>query len=491
MPPPSDIQQRIQAAKAKGFTDAQIQADMQRKYGTSVSTAPELPKAESMTEVGGGLGMAGQIAGVKNIGQLGGAIGLFASKDKKRADVSAQALADLNDKLFAHAMQLPSGERRDQLLRQVQEQSGQVSAYHGSLNKSVPTGKQIAGDVGQLALTATGMKMPVGSGLFRTQQMGSKIAPTAVNGLLKQIALSKVPQAMALGGASGATEAFSQGKGAKDIATSGLKSGLTSGGITTGFGLVGKLIGALGREGARAGYKVSTGLQNKADADILLNEGVTGGRDRLKDRGYRLIENAVDTKKALPSYGAKQDISTIAQSPEVQGMFDRAKLAGGTEQLNRTLQEIPGLPTSQVFGQTVIKNKQVTNGFLDKLKQALDSDTSNAVLSGGRTTSQDIGLRKSISDNIRGMLPEDIGAQNARVGAGSQLIDAIKKYGNKPSSLGMGWNALMQKTLFRPGLATQVAKGAWNLGHAGDSAKAQTLYRALRQVLTRGSGLVQ
>src|SRR6266850_3136313 len=115
MPLPADINARIAKAKANGFTDAQIQADIQRKYGSSGPASPAAPSSGGQSLLGSNkaLDTIAGITGGKQVAKLGGALAFLGSKDKKAADASQGQLDELTQKYVRDTLsKFPPGDPR-------------------------------------------------------------------------------------------------------------------------------------------------------------------------------------------------------------------------------------------------------------------------------------------------------------------------------------------------------------------------------------------
>jgi len=510
MPLPPDIQQRIQKAKANGFTDAQIQADMQRKYGVGLPDQQlqlGQQKPESLLGSNKVADFMGGITGGKQVAKLGASVAFMGGKENKGAISSQQQLDQLTQKYVKETLaKYPPGDpRRERALKIAGTGYSDTSNYQQNLSNTGPNGREVAADIGKLALTGIGLKVPA--------NFAGKL------GLTRSVAAN-----MGLGGASGALNAVEAGKGGRDIGTAALTSGLTAGAIRGITGLTGRAFGKLTNDVPESIYKTSTQVPRNTNVKNLLKEGVVGNRSQLASKAKNLVSEAQKKIEATP--GIKDSTATvddILSYGPLQKLREKAQRIGELEAVDRAISKVlpkstqsiddallaaesGANPLSSVKGPIDTKKiaelfrlkkagvKEVPGSFslLEALKQksAIDEFTPQGVFS-DRSTAITGKAEGEVADALRSLVHKNpqISSGLKQQAPAQALLSELNRYqnaktGQVPGSLG----SIAQRTIFTPGVATRLAGIGYKLGGGGRTLsgnKGQQLLKVL-QVLLRG-----
>lgn len=441
MPLPPDINARIAKAKANGFTDEQIRADVQRKYGVTFEPTPVDRKPQDMLGSNKVLDFITGMTGGKHVAKLGGALAFMGSKDKKAADQSAMQLDQMTQKYVTDALaKYPSGDpRREKALRLARGNFGANESYAADVAATGPTGKEVAADVGKMALTAVGAKVPA--------NFTGKLA-------LTRSSLAQVP----LGAAQGALESFEKGGSAGDVARSAATTGLTAG-VTRGLmGLGGRLFGKLTNGVPNAIYKTSTQMRRGDTAMPLLKEGVVGNRQQLLRKSNAMISDAADTMAASPEAVAKLNPRVALEYGPLKDYLAAQKRLG---------------PEEYSTAKAVIESKlmrPVQNRLtLNELRQALDAQSPPGVFSGKahEITSKTEGL---VADALRSLIKTgaptttaQLGRQQTAITLKNAVEDQLRSKQNVPGFI----SGLVQRGILTPAIGTRLARAGYLMGAPG------------------------
>jgi hypothetical protein len=510
MPLPPDINERIQKARAAGYSEDQIQAVIQKKYGASPApvSQPAKPKDSLFSRI-----IEGTIGGGKFATGLAASASPGLRKDVSAAEQSQQQTVAMADKLRRQALQYQQGDpRREHLMQAVRNFGGASSADFEDIATAGVKPREFLSSAGKLALTAAAAKVP--------SNFSGKLALTR----------SSLAQA-GLGAVHGALDATGAGKAPKDVARSALVSGATAGVVRGSLGLMGRLFGNLTKSVPEAIYKTSTRVPNRTDAELLLREGITGGRDQLKEKAYALVREAQDAIERNPAaQSATASADDILNYPPLQRLMEQASRVGEGENVQKAIMKVLPKPTGMVAEQvpTALSGAEdairefaakadlnnpddvkklaemaapyVKRGspftILEALKQksAIDATTAPSVFA-DKSTSLASRAENEVADAIRsisaskapGVTPE-LGRESAAL----SLIRSLKDYENaKASPVPYGLGNLFQRTIFRPGIGTKGASFLYNLGKPGrafaSSSGGEATRRILLQLLRSGS----
>lgn len=391
---PPDIDQRIAKARASGFTDEQIRADIQRKYGVQyagsspASAASPSEKAPSFLRrlasprslmamaTGGTPGVVagiGQAVGgglVKNAKKIGDFLGISApaeaagyglavnSKDYKGMENSHQNLLEMADRTLQRARQLPKDDpRRKQLMDQSRDAYQSVGQDATAIVDQAPTTRQVIGGLVNTAGLLAGAG--VLSGAAKTGHLAAKAIPIT----LRRAAL----QAGAEGALTAGGSKYAKGGSAGDVA----KSALTGAGVAAGtVGLLGLLARAFTHTAKRvpeALYKTSTRLPHEADAEYLIRQNVVGSRPAMRQKAGALLQQLEGQLEAMPAMrtGAAS-IDDIMSDAGVQKILDQADRLGEGDRIREAIRKV--LPkTPDVVAEVVPSNLKVLEDRINEL----------------------------------------------------------------------------------------------------------------------------
>jgi hypothetical protein len=494
------------AAIKAGATREQIDAYLAKRRKEGVDLASGAPVSTKPTSLLGSNKVLDAIAGTtggKQVAKLGGALAFMGSKEKKAADKSQQQLGQLTQKFVKDTLaKYPPGDpRRERALKMAGQGYQDTSSFQNDVANTGPNGREVAADVGKLALTAVGMKVP---------------ANFAGKAALTRSSLAQVP----LAAAHGALEAAEKGRSGGDVARSAAVSGATAGLTRGAMGLGGRLFNFLTKSAPEAVYKVSTRVPNKTDASLLLEEGVTGGRNTLKQKAQDLVADAgqkISKTPAIDTTTATAD-DIFAYKP-LQRLQEQARRVGELEAVDKAIAKVLPKPTAvpevvapaiqgaedelaTLMGKVDLKNPSAVAGVAQKSKdylakaspfsirealaqkQAIDATSSPGVFT-DKVTSLGARAEGEVADAIRSIVGKktpEVSSELSRQAAAKALLKELENYQNaKSSPVPYAIGNFLQRTLFHPAVATPLAQLGYNLGKPARSFAASKGGEAIRR----------
>lgn len=355
-----------------------------------------------------------------------------------------------------------AGESLGRLGLQLDDKIGKATGIGKNTTFNAPkfSGKQFTGDVLTLAGTGLNLAAPGGGRLGKTV-----LANAGAAGLL------------------GAGNDLTQGKSAAEALTSGATNAAVAGAVTGGVGLLGKLIGAATKHLPQAVVKSSYGLPNKTDASVLLDEGITGGR------------NAVKPKLAAAFADANTKISA---APEINDLVQPGKALSGPamQQILKDMETLgpdtPEYAAAKKVLDTKLFNRPgaMRRGALLKLTSAIDRNTSNAAFA-DKATGVESRTENALADAFRGITHEGSGAiepQLKREAVLSALKNSLTAYDNaKARGIPGTTGSFLQRTVMNPAVATPLAQFGHNAGKALSGAQNNFIVQAMKRLGRVGS----
>lgn len=381
MPLPPDIQQRIQRAKARGFTDEQIAADIQRKYGASYSSAPKDTRT--------GVEKVGDFLGIGDFARGLAQTALRFTPESRNLERSQQDLSAMNERLMRRAQQSDSDPVRKRLLQVAGQNAELGSNIAREQAEAIPSNRQFIGSAVNTALLTGG-----------GGTIGAKAAGRGILGstrFIPQPLRARVAQSTLVGGGFGGARSFAEGGTPGQIAATAAGTGLLAGGLT---GLLGGLVGKVSRkattQGAERLYKISTGMRRGEKANVLVERGITGNRAQLQQRGLQALQEA---KRRILSRPEAQDMiptRVLRNQPSVRAFIAEQKLLGHEQEARKLIDRL--MP----------RGEGATRGRLFNLRVTLDKTTPPKAHEFGGTPALEANAKKAVSNAIRTFIPRRV-----------------------------------------------------------------------------------
>lgn len=474
-----------QAAKKAGYTEQQIQdyVAQRAQHGVHLTVVgmedtPAQPKDTKTTveKVGDAIG----------VGDFGRGLGLAAantfSKDIKNKQQSANQLAEMTQKLLDRANKLPGGDKRKtELLKIVQENNKILSSQYQEDANQGPTNRQFLSSAANTALLVGGSGTIGGKGAVKGVLGTTKYATQPLKAAVAQSALQA--------GLTKTSTELGKGKKLGESLGAGAVSGLEAGAITGVIGGIAKALSGVGTGSSGAAYKASLGTKRSVDASTLMDAGITGSREQIKTKAYKLLTDTGNKISSHKDAALKVNVSQIAEYKPLQQLVQDAQQLGDTDQVYKTLSGIKGLDVKRIGNTIVLGDKNIELSKLIQIKSAIDKATAQSLLSGGRSTSVDQNTLNAVADSIRGLIakysPEIAKLEDTQSQAFGAL-EAIKAYSNSRASGGISWNQIVQRLVLRPGAITPAAKALRDVSTKAGP-KTENLRRVIRAITISAS----
>jgi hypothetical protein len=458
---PPDIQQRIARAKANGFTDAQIAADLQRKYGVGMDAASAPRQPQSLLGSSPKLEAVASVTGGKQVARLGATLGFLASKEKKAADTSQQQLDELTQKYVRETLAkfAPGDPRRERALKLAGGGYAETSAFQDDVANTGPNGREVAADIGKLALTAVGAKTPA--------NFTGKLALTRSAGA-----------SAGIGAGSGALNAVEAGKNPADVVKAAAAGGATAGVLRAGTGLIGRLYGKATNELPQTIYKTSTQMRRQDNALPLLREGITGNRSQLIAKSRDMIQDAGETMKGSSEAAQILDPKKALEYGPLKAYLEQQKRLG-PEEYEAAL---------KVVAAKVMRPAQ-HRATLNALREALDAQSPPGVFTG---KAHEIGSKTEglVADAYRGLVKEgapefteQLGRQQSAIQLRNAIEDQMRGKQGVPGFIA----GLIQRTLLTPAVGTRIASLGYKAGEPFRRMSQNALIEAIRRAANVGT----
>lgn len=459
MPLPPDITERIARAKANGFTDEQIAADMRRKYGVGPEALGSARKPQSLLGSSPKLEALAGFTGGKQVANLGGALAFLASKDKKAADTSQSQLDALTQKYVREALSKygPGDPRREKALKHAGAGYADTSSFQGDVANTGPNGRELAADIGKLGLTAVGLKTPA--------NFAGKL------GLTRSVGVST-----GLGAGFGGLNAIEEGKSPAQVAASAAASGLTAGALRGVFGLGGRAFNKATSTVPERVYKLSTAMRRGDRADELLKRGLVGNRSQLATKANALLSQTKDDILSAPSARETVSAAKLRSNKAVQDFLRESTSEGRYDQALKLLRRL-------------IPKGETSRGNLFQRRIDLDRVTSpQAHMFGGAQALESRG-KAAVANAMRDFVnaaPEASAAMPARQQAGA-LLDAIQADQHGREKLGGFFLEILRRAGLTPAVGTRIARAGYASGEPFRKLSQNAIMEAVRRAIATGT----
>lgn len=479
MPLPPDIDQRIQNAKAKGFTDAQIQADIKRKYGTNylitspMESAPAVAKPSTGERIARG---AGRFLGNEKFGEGLGIAAYNMTGDKKNLDKSLQGLQDVTDRLMARAQKLPADDpRRLAYLKMAQDNYARISGTNKDQAEQGPTQGQFLSGAANTAITLAGAGTLGGKTAAGTAMKAGRITRSVASQPLR----AAVAQSAGHSGGLAASNTLGSGGDVPDAIRNAALAAAIGGAFTGALGLAGKAIRHGTSTVPHTVYKTSTQMKRGDNAMPLIQENITGNRAQLLTKGKAMNQGAFQAALADDAAGDLLDPKKALEFGPLKETLERAKRLGGaeSEQSRKAVEQY-------IIG----RGGKVSRADLMKLVTDIDSTTPPAAFQ-DRSTSIRSTVENAIADAYRNLTQggqPKIAAQMDRAQASRQLINAVDGQLNAKQGVPGFIAGLIQRTALTPAIGTRVARAGYMAGAPARFLDQRLITEALRRALKAG-----
>lgn len=535
MPLPPDIDQRIQKAKANGFTDAQIQADIRRKYGMDYggSSQPKPEPAPKQSLIERAARGAGRFLGNEKFGEGLGIAAYNLSGDKRKLDDSLAGLSDVTARAVQRAQSLPEGDpRRAALLHIAQENYGRISGTSKEQADQGPSNREFAAGAANTAINIIGAgtiagRAPTGATL-RTGKLAVSVA--------RQPLKAAVAQSSGMAGGLAGSSTLGQGGTPGEAGRNALVAGGTAGILTGGIGLAAKALSKLTTSGAKGIYGTSARLEERIDPEYAIQRNITGGRQAIERKLTPEFAKVEGVIKASPNAQKQIDLTKLLDDPQFKKLAEQASLGGESRAVAQTARKLfpqlfdegkipadvqklldtaePGTPVwealtkaSREFGKTNADDQAFNEAFKGYVHQTTKPDTTMKVTDAiakrraiQKFTPQGVlrGLPSASAeaetkDALRGALNRQIyeTAPDIREPMRQDQVliaiqNAMEKMGNRPRTLPGSGPGFIQKTLLTPAIGTRAARELYRLGRPGRFLDQKVITEALRRAIRAG-----